>query len=157
VPLPPERPEFEQLRRWYEERGGRLGALFEGDAAASDGRRGEAAPSGEDASGGREPGRWLKVGFVLSLATVLLTSGLLLGHVWSGQQAMDVPATAPAPPPATRVVTRTVVPPACLSALNQSDAAIHLLRGNVRDPKLVAAVRAYQKARDDCRRRTAGH
>ena len=154
MPLPPNlegtRPEVEQLRRWFEQRGGTLASLREGVGAASNARRGAAAGRGGS-------GRWLKVGFVVSSAMVLLTTGLLAGHTWSGRHAVDVPAQAPARPPATRVVNRTVVPPPCLAALNQGDVAMRLLRGNPRDPRLAGAVRAYQRSRDDCRRQAPRH
>jgi hypothetical protein len=152
--LPPNlegtRPEVEQLRRWFEQRGGTLASLREGVGAASNAWRGAAAGRGGS-------GRWLKVGFVVSSAMVLLTTGLLAGRTWSGRHAVDVPAQAPARPPVTRVVNRTVVPPPCLVALNQGDVAMRLLRGNPRDPRLAGAVRAYQRSRDDCRRQAPRH
>jgi hypothetical protein len=161
VPLPPNldetRPEVEQLRRWFEHRGGTLGSLRDGVGATSNGGRHEAASGVDDAADRGEAGRWLKVGFVVSSATVLLTTGLLLGHVWSGRHAIEMPAQAPATAPVTRVVNRTVVPPPCLAALNQGEVAMHLLRGNPRDPRLGGAVRAYQRSRDDCRRQAPGH
>jgi hypothetical protein len=159
VPLPPNldqpRPEVEQLRRWFEQRGGTLGALRDGLGGTSNGGRQGAASGGGGDAGGRGAGRWLKTGLVVSLATVLLTTGLLVGHVWSGQQAIETPAQSPAAPPATQVVNRPVVPPSCLAALNQGDLAMRLLR-NARDPRLAGAVRVYQRSRDECRRQAPG-
>jgi len=161
VPLPPNlegtRPEVEQLRRWFEQRGGTLASLRDGVGATSHDGRGEAASGAHEAARRGEPGRRLKVGFVVSSAVVLLTTGLLAGHAWSGRHAVEVPAKAPARPPATRVVNRTVVPLPCLAALNQGELAMRLLRGNPHDPRLGGAVRAYQRSRDDCRRQAPRH
>lgn len=146
------RPEVEQLRRWFEQRGGTLASLRDGIGATSNAGRSAAASGADEAADRGESGRWLKVGFVVSLATVLLTTGLLAGHAWSGRQAVETPAQAPARPPVSRVVTRAVVPPPCLAALNQGDLVMRLLRGNPRDPRLGGVVRVYQRSRDDCRR-----
>jgi hypothetical protein len=156
VPLPPNlegtRPEVEQLRRWFEQRGGTLASLRDSIGATSNDGRGRAASNAGKATGRGESGRWLKVGFVVSSATVLLTTGLLAGHAWSGRQAAEAPARAPARAPVTRVVNRPLVPPPCLAALNQGDLAMRLFRGNPHDPRLGGALRAYQRSRDDCRR-----
>jgi hypothetical protein len=147
------RPEVEQLRRWFEQRGGTLASLRDGVGATSNAGRSAAASGADEATDRGESGRWLKVGFVLSSATVLLTTGLLAGHVWSGRQAVETPAQAR--PPVTRVVNRAVAPPPCLAALNQGDLAMRLLRGNPRDPRLGGVVRVYQRSRDDCRRQAS--
>jgi hypothetical protein len=91
----------------------------------------------------------------LAAAAVLLCAGVLLGYAWSGRQLVGQADPAPAPPPVTRVVTRAVVPASCLTALDQTDAAVRLLKGNARDARLTDAVRAFQRSRDACRKQAS--
>jgi hypothetical protein len=153
------RPELEQLRRWFEARGGRLDALFETEGPSPHGGRveGPAAavqPSPAAPRRVRTPPAWLKASAVATLAAVVLIAGAWLGQIWVRQAREQPPVQAPAPP-ATRTVTRAVVPESCLTALRQSDATVRLLKGNVRDRRLNQAIKAYQKSREDCRKQAA--
>jgi hypothetical protein len=151
------RPELEQLRRWFEARGGRLGALFETEGWSPNGVRVEGAVSAvqpppaavEDT---RRPPGWLKAGVVAGVAAAILTAGAWLGQTW----VTRAPAAAPVQAPATQTVTRAVLPETCLTALRQSDATVRLLRADVRDRRLDKAITDYQRSRDDCRRQAAG-
>jgi hypothetical protein len=156
------RPQLEQLRRWFEARGGRLDELFETDAPSPNGGRANGAvpdtrPSAAAPRRAGKPPAWLKASAVATLVAAILTAGAWLGQTWARQAPEQPPIQAPAAPPVTRTVTRNVVPETCLTALRQGDATVRLLRGNVRDRRLDQAVKAYQKSREDCRKQAARH
>jgi hypothetical protein len=153
------RPEFEQLRRWFEARGGRLGALLETERWSPNGVGAEgsvsiaATPPPVADRDARKPRSWLKAMVAVIAAAAILTGGAWLGQTLRTPERSSV--QAPAGQPVTRTVTRTVAPVSCLAALRQSDAAIRLLSGRVRDRRLDRAIAAYQKSREDCRKQTA--
>ena len=148
------RPQLEQLRRWFEARGGRLDELFETDALAPNGGRADGVVPDTRRHAGKPPA-WLKASAVATLAAAILTAGAWIGQTWVRQAPEQPPIQARAAPPVTRTVTRNVVPETCLTALGQGDATVRLLRGNVRDRRLDQAVKAYQKSREDCRKQAA--
>jgi hypothetical protein len=154
------RPQFEQLRRWFEARGGRLDTLFETDGLSANGGQVDGAVSAAQPSPApprlvRKPPTWLKASAVATLAAAILTAGAWLGQTWVRQAPEQAPIQAPAAPPVTRTVTKAVVPATCLTALRQGDATVRLLKGNVRDGRLDKAITAYQKSREDCRKQAA--
>jgi hypothetical protein len=153
------RPEFEQLRRWFEARGGRLDELFETtDGPSPDGGRAggpvAAAPVAPAARRVRTP-TWLKASAAATLAAAILTAGAWIGQTWVRRPPEQPPQQAPAATPATRTVTKAVVPEACLTALRRGDATVRLLQGDTRDGRLEQAIKAYQKSREDCRKQAA--
>jgi hypothetical protein len=154
------RPELEQLRRWFEARGGRLDELFETTDVPSPngGRAGgpvPAAPAAPAARRARTPPTWLKASAAATLAAAILTTGAWIGQTWVRQPPEQPPRQAPAATPATRTVTKAVVPEACLTALRRGDTTVRLLQGDTRDRRLEQAIKAYQKSREDCRKQAA--
>jgi hypothetical protein len=96
----------------------------------------------------RRSRRWavvLNLLLVLGLG-VALGVGLRAGH--------DITDSRPAPPVSTVVVIRTKVqvPWVCLKANEDADAVISYLIGGVRDRRLDDRLKAYQTARQQCRR-----
>jgi hypothetical protein len=105
VSLSPEReelrPQFEQLRRWFEARGGRLDTLFETDGPSPNGGRvgatvAMAQPSPAASERVRKPPTWLKASAVATLAAAILTAGAWLGQTWVRQAPAHAPSQAPA-------------------------------------------------------------
>jgi hypothetical protein len=153
------RPELEQLRRWFEARGGRLGTLLETEPwSPNGGGEGVVAvtqPPPVPAQGPRKARGWLKAGLMAISAAVILAGGAWFGQTWRSQAPERSSVQTPAASPVTRTVTRTVAPASCLTALRQGDAAIRLLSRDVRDRRLDKAITAYQRSREDCRKQSA--
>jgi hypothetical protein len=89
---------------------------------------------------------------------VALLVGVGLGYLLPHQRAR-APAAAPPPPAGTQAPTSTVavrvvtrVPSSCLEAARKGDLTIHLYTINVRDRRLVEALKAYTLASQACRK-----
>jgi hypothetical protein len=103
----------------------------------------------------------------LPLAACLLAGGALgAGGSWlvhHGAAAGAVPASSsaavsagrPDPAPRSASGTRPSSARTCLTAVEQADAVISYLIGDVRDRRLEASLYAYVNAARDCRRGTA--
>jgi hypothetical protein len=94
---------------------------------------------------------------VAAAVVVALLVGVGLGYLLPRASAQRA-ATAP-PPPGTQAPTSTVaarvvtrVPPSCLETARKGDLTIHLYTINVRDRRLVQALKAYTLASQACRR-----
>jgi hypothetical protein len=98
---------------------------------------------------------------VAGAVAVALLVGVGLGYALPRASAPRA-ATVPRPPPGTQAPTastvavqpRTVtsVPPSCLETARKGDLTIHLYTINVRDRRLVEALKAYTLASQACRR-----
>jgi hypothetical protein len=166
-----QRRELEEIRRKFTEMGARVGSLFEPGpdedhhpqdtqdprdareavpAGTAPGRPGSPAPAGVS--------RLLAVAAVV----VALLVGTGLGYVLPRAGATSPPRAPAAQPPVSTQATvstgvaqpRTVtsVPPACLETARKGDLTIHLYTINVRDRRLVQALKAYTLASQACRR-----
>jgi hypothetical protein len=153
-----QRRELEEIRRKFTEMGARVGSLFEPappddqDEDIRPIRPALAAPEQREQPASAGPSRLAAV----AVAVALLV-GVGLGYALPRSSAQR--AAAPAPPStqaptastvAARVVTR--VPPACLEAARKGDLTIHLYTINVRDRRLVEALKAYTLASQACRK-----
>jgi hypothetical protein len=155
-----QRRELEEIRRKFTETGARMGSMFE---PATDDHKDKdqdvrvprpALPAPQQARPGPRPSRLAVAAVVLALLV-----GVGLGYLLPHQPAR-APAAAPQPPVGTqaptastqavRVVTR--VPPSCLEAARKGDLTIHLYTINVRDRRLVEALKAYTLASQACRK-----
>jgi hypothetical protein len=123
-------------------------------------RRSRAAPRH---LGRQPPHRW-----PLPLAACLLAGGVLgAGGSWlvqhgaaanavpASSSSAAVPAGRPDPAPRSASGTRPSSARTCLAAVEQADAVISYLIGDVRDRRLEASLYAYVNAARDCRRETA--
>jgi hypothetical protein len=146
-----QRRELAEIRRKFTEMGARVGSLFD-PAPEEDHDPQPALPA--PAPWSRPP--WLVVAAAVAVALLV---GVGLGHALPHQRARaptatpQPPATA-APAPIRAVQTRTVtsVPSSCLEAARKGDLTIHLYTINVRDRRLVEALKAYTLASQACRR-----
>jgi hypothetical protein len=169
-----QRRELEEIRRKFTEMGARVGSLFE--PAPEEGPAADAHPTTPalpppppvpaptpmplpvPVAG---PGGLSRVLVAVAVAVALLV-GVGLGYALPHQRARAPTAAqrAAAPPPvgtrapastqAPRVATR--VPPSCLETARKGDLTIHLYTINVRDRRLVEALKAYTLASQACRR-----
>jgi hypothetical protein len=154
-----QRRELEEIRRKFTETGARMGSMFE---PATDDHEDEdedvrvprpPLPAPQQAVPGPRPSRRVVAAVVLALLV-----GVGLGYLLPRASAPR--AAAPEPPPGTqaptastvaaRVVTR--VPPSCLETARKGDLTIHLYTINVRDRRLVEALKAYTLASQACRK-----
>jgi hypothetical protein len=127
----------------------------------------------EDAAAPAEPRPWTRlrsrlvaevVGAVL-LVLIAGVGGIAYGRATAPDDRLDVSAIAPASSrPSAPGVARTSPPTtsgqevlasaaSCLSALDNSDAAISYLVGNIRDDRLSKSIQRYQADRQTCRQR----
>ena len=98
-----------------------------------------------------------RLALAVNLLLVLALGVLLVLGVRYGQ---DRAATTGTPPASSTVVTQakakvqpaTKVPPACLDVARRGDELIHLFATNERGPRLEAALKAYARASQQCRR-----
>jgi hypothetical protein len=166
-----QRRELEEIRRKFTEMGARVGSLFEPAPDEDPDARPTTpalpppppppapapAPMAVPVAG---PGAGGLSRVVAAAAVVVaLLVGVGLGYALPHQRAR-APAAAPPPPVGTqaptastqaaRVVTR--VPPSCLETARKGDLTIHLYTINVRDRRLVEALKAYTLASQACRR-----
>jgi hypothetical protein len=95
---------------------------------------------------------------VAAAVVVALLVGVGLGYLLPRASAQRA-AAAPSPPgtqaPTASTVAarvRTRVPPSCLETARKGDLTIHLYTINVRDRRLVQALKAYTLASQACRR-----
>jgi hypothetical protein len=157
-----QRRELEEIRRKFTEMGARVGSLFEpaaepDPAPAVDPTPAALPPPPPAATPAPAAGGWSR-GAVAAVVAVALLAGAGLGYALPRQAAPPPPTPAPAgTQPAAggarapvRVVTR--VPPSCLEAARKGDLTIHLYTINVRDRRLVQALKAYTLASQACRR-----
>jgi hypothetical protein len=154
-----QRRELEEIRRKFTETGARMGSLFEpalpDDEDKDDQPVRPALPAPEQREPLPPPRRsWL----VVAVVAVALLVGIGLGYLLPRAGAEDSPAppaaaatpTASTPAPPARTVTS--VPAACLEAARKGDVTIHLYTINVRDRRLVEALKAYTLASQACRK-----
>jgi hypothetical protein len=154
-----QRRELEEIRRKFTETSARMGSLFEPappDDQGEDVRVSGPAlpPPDKPASRPRPRPGWPVVAAVVAALLV----GTSLGYVLPRSQA-DAPASpppastqAPASTLAPRPRTVTSVPAACLETARKGDLTIHYLTINVRDQRLVQALKDYTLASQACRR-----
>jgi hypothetical protein len=165
-----QRRELEEIRRKFTEMGARVGSLFE--PAPEEDPAPDAHPTTPAlpppppppaplpvpvSTPGAGAGGLSRVVAAGAVAVALLV-GVGLGYALPGPRAERAatpqpPATA-APAPIRAVQTRTVtsVPSSCLEAARKGDLTIHLYTINVRDRRLVEALKAYTLASQACRR-----
>jgi hypothetical protein len=151
--------ELEEIRRKFTEMGARVGSLFEPvppDDQHEDVRPTRPAlPAPQQAVPGSRPSQ-----LVVAAAVVVLLVGVGLGWLLPHPQAAPPAAASPttASPAATPTSAsaqprvRTVVPASCLEAARKGDLTIHYLTINVRDRRLVQALKDYTLASQACRR-----
>jgi hypothetical protein len=166
-----QRRELEEIRRKFTEMGARVGSLF--DPAPDEDPAPDAHPTTPALPPPPPPPAPLPVPVpapgagagglsrvvVAGAVAVALLVGVGLGYALPHQRARaptatpQPPATA-APAPIRAVQTRTVtsVPSSCLEAARKGDLTIHLYTINVRDRRLVEALKAYTLASQACRR-----
>jgi hypothetical protein len=162
-----QRRELEEIRRKFTEMGARVGSLFEPapeeDPAADAHPTTPALPPPAPAPApvpvaGPGAGGLSRVVAAVAVAVALLV-GVGLGYLLPRSSAQRAASAAPPPPgtqapttstQAARVVTR--VPPSCLETARKGDLTIHLYTINVRDRRLVEALKAYTLASQACRR-----
>jgi hypothetical protein len=160
-----QRRELEEIRRKFTEMGARVGSLFE-PGPDDDHHTHDTQDTREAAPASTAPGRPgspapAAVSRLMAVAAVVvaLLVGTGLGYVLPRAGAKDAPrvpaATSSQAPASTGVGqpgSRTVVPPACLETARKGDLTIHLYTINVRDRRLVQALKAYTLASQACRR-----
>jgi hypothetical protein len=130
----------------------------------------QAATEPGDAAAPAEPRPWTRlrsrlvaevVGAVL-LVLIAGVGGIAYGRASAPDDRLDVSAIAPASsrPSASRTSPTTTSgqevlasASSCLSALDNSDAAISYLVGNIRDDRLSKSIQRYQADRQTCRQR----
>jgi hypothetical protein len=164
-----QRRELEEIRRKFTEMGARVGSLFEPapeeDPAADAHPTTPALPPPPPAPApvpvpvaGPGAGGLSRVVAAVAVAVALLV-GVGLGYLLPRSSAQRAASAAPPPPGtqaptastrAARVVTR--VPPSCLETARKGDLTIHLYTINVRDRRLVEALKAYTLASQACRK-----
>jgi hypothetical protein len=163
-----QRRELEEIRRKFTEMGAGVGSLFEPapeeDPAADAHPTTPAlpppppAPAPVPVAGPGAAGGLSRVVAAVAVAVALLV-GVGLGYLLPRSSAQRAASAAPPPPgtqaptastQAARVVTR--VPPSCLETARKGDLTIHLYTINVRDRRLVEALKAYTLASQACRR-----
>jgi len=162
---------LEEIRRKFTEMGARVGSLFEPapeeDPAPDAHPTTPALPAPPPpppppaavpvSTPGPGAGGLSRVVAAVAVAVALLV-GVGLGYLLPRASARTPAAAAPPPVgtqtpasiPAVRVRTR--VPPSCLEAARKGDLTIHLYTINVRDRRLVEALKAYTLASQACRR-----
>jgi hypothetical protein len=160
-----QRRELEEIRRKFTEMGARVGSLFE-PGPDDDHHSHHTQDTREAAAAGAAPGRPgspapAAVSRLLAVAAVVaaLLVGTGLGYVLPRAGATSpprAPAATSSPAPASSLAgqprSRAVVPPACLETARKGDLTIHLYTINVRDRRLVQALKAYTLASQACRR-----
>jgi hypothetical protein len=171
-----QRRELEEIRRKFTEMGARVGSLFEPapdeDPAPDAHPTTPALPPPPPAPApvpvpvaGPGAGGLSRVVAAVAVAVALLV-GVGLGYALPRSSAQRAASAAPPPPgtqaptastqaptastQAARVVTR--VPPSCLETARKGDLTIHLYTINVRDRRLVQALKAYTLASQACRK-----
>jgi hypothetical protein len=172
-----QRRELEEIRRKFTEMGARVGSLFEPapeedpapDAHPTTPALPPPPPPPPPAPmavplpvpvAGAGAGGLSRV-VVAGAVAVALLAGVGLGYALPRASAQRA-AAVPRPPPGTQAPTastvavqpRTVtsVPPSCLETARKGDLTIHLYTINVRDRRLVEALKAYTLASQACRR-----
>jgi hypothetical protein len=166
-----QRRELEEIRRKFTEMGARVGSLFEPapeEDPAADAHPTTPAPPPPPPPPAPAPapvpvagpgaGGLSRVVAAVAVAVALLV-GVGLGYLLPRSSAQRAASAAPPLPgtqapttstQAARVVTR--VPPACLETARKGDLTIHLYTINVRDRRLVEALKAYTLASQACRK-----
>jgi hypothetical protein len=157
-----QRRELEEIRGKFTEMGARMGSLFEPappddqDEDIRPVRPALVAPEQREQPASAGPSR-----LALVAVAVALLVGVGLGYLLPRADAKDTPSppatTSLAPTPTTgsgAAQARTVpsVPSSCLEAARKGDLTIHLYTINVRDRRLVEALKAYTLASQACRR-----
>jgi hypothetical protein len=120
----------------------------------------ETAPDGAGAAHAWRQGRRHRSGpsrrlLAVALALGLFAAGTAVGSMLvadRGRPARPATAALTTAAPPTTAAPRQVTPPACLSAIDQADAAISYLVTNVHDGRLARAMQQYRVARRACRR-----
>jgi hypothetical protein len=154
-----QRRELEEIRRKFTETGARMGSMFE---PATDDHKDKdqdvrvprpALPAPQQAVPGPRPSRLAVAAVVLALL-VGVGLGYALPQPLAERAAPPQPPATAAPAPIRAVPPRTVtsVPSSCLEAARKGDLTIHLYTINVRDRRLVEALKAYTLASQACRR-----
>jgi hypothetical protein len=161
-----QRRELEEIRRKFTEMGARVGSLFEpgpdDDHHPHDSREAVPAGTAPGRPGSPAPAAVSRLLAVAAVVVALLV-GTGLGYVLPRAGAKDAPRAPAAQPPVSTPAapvsslagqprSRTVVPPACLETARKGDLTIHLYTINVRDRRLVQALKAYTLASQACRR-----
>jgi hypothetical protein len=161
-----QRRELEEIRRKFTEMGARVGSLFE-PGPDDDHHPQDPQDTREAVPASTAPGRPgspapAAVSRLLAVAAVVvaLLVGTGLGYVLPRAGATSpprAPAATSTPAPtvsslAAQPRSRTVVPPSCLETARKGDLTIHLYTINVRDRRLVQALKAYTLASQACRR-----
>jgi len=157
-----QRRELEEIRRKFTEMGARVGSLFEPappndqDEDIRPVRPALAAPEQREQPASAGPSR-----LTVAAVAVALLVGTGLGYALPRSSAQRV-ASAAQPPVSTQAPTasslaapprtQTSVPPACLETARKGDLTIHLYTINVRDRRLVQALKAYTLASQACRK-----
>jgi hypothetical protein len=155
-----QRRELEEIRRKFTEMGARVDSLFEPappndqDQDVRPVRPALAAPEQREQPASAGPSRRM----VAAVAVALLV-GIGLGYALPRSSAQRAAAAQPSVSAQATVSTgvvqprsRAVVPPACLETARKGDLTIHLYTINVRDRRLVQALKAYTLASQACRR-----
>jgi hypothetical protein len=147
--------EVEEIRRKFTEIGARVGS-FEPtpEPTPDDDQDQQAAQPAQPAA---SPTRPLPPRAAVAAVAMALLAGTGLGYALPRASApraatplRPVGTQAPTSTVAVRVVTR--VPPSCLEAARKGDLTIHLYTINVRDRRLVEALKAYTLASQACRK-----
>jgi hypothetical protein len=158
-----QRRELEEIRSKFTETGARVGSLFEPaplddqDEDIRPVRPALAAPEQREQPASAGPSR-----LAMAAVGVALLVGVGLGYLLPRADAKDTPSPPPAPTSLAPTPTtgsgaaqaRTVpsVPSSCLETARKGDLTIHLYTINVRDRRLVEALKAYTLASQACRR-----
>jgi len=147
-----QRQELEEIRRSFAEMGARMGSLFEPAAANGGGQPAEEPAAPEKPAPERPP--WFRpvaVALVFLLGTGL---GYILPRAGADDRVAAATTSPTAPPaqPALPAQPRTIVPRECLETAQKGDLTIHLLTTNVRDNRLVVALKDYTEASQACRK-----
>jgi hypothetical protein len=102
----------------------------------------------------RLPGRGLLVPWLLPLAAGVALGGWIASSAGS-QAPPPVPAATRASLPPARDAGSGSAPRACLQAVEQADAAISYLVGELRDQRLETSLQRYVVAARSCRKETS--
>jgi hypothetical protein len=149
--------ELEEIRRSFQEIGGKVGSVFEpaqdnGNSPAQPALPAPAPAPTTPVHQAPAKGRPTWMLALVAAACLLLGGGL--GYL------LHRPTAGPTWPTVTSIVTRmapqpqpkVVVPPACLQTAQRGDEMIDLFTRNVRDRRLSLALKAYTEASQACRK-----
>jgi hypothetical protein len=132
------------------------GELVRTGAAGTPPAVGELEPPAGPA-GGRSRGRsrLTAVAMLLLLVVATAVGGIAIGRATASPEPKNprvaTPSSAPGSTAAPGAVVREKTPAACDAALDDADAALSYLVGNVRDQRLTQAMQNYQRDRSACR------